>query len=89
MWNNDPEIEWEGERGKNWLYYIKDIIAANVPSAVFLASYMRTIDFYAHFYSSVEILDLQKNIIIKEGNKLKTAIDKRAGLPFVFVVGKN
>jgi hypothetical protein len=74
---------------KVWMHYVKNIIAADVPSAVFLASYLRYSSIRKDFASFLEIIDLQKYKVIKKTDKVLTALGNRTSLPFVFVVGKN
>ena len=79
MWN----------RNQVWLHYVKNIIAADVSSAVFLASYLRYANLSKSYASSLEIIDLQKYKIIKETPKIRVALRNRMSVPFVFAVGKN
>ena len=72
-----------------WLHYVKNIIAADVTSAVFLASYLRRSRISNKYASALEIIDLQKYKVIKQENKVRVALRERAGIPFVFVVCKN
>jgi hypothetical protein len=78
-------------RHKNhvWLHYVKNIIAADVPSAVFLASYMRYNHISKNYASAVEIIDLQKYKVIRQAPKVRAALRDRIRVPFVFMVGKN
>lgn len=78
---------WREE--KEWLHYVKNIIAADVPSAVFLASYLRISDTNKHYAAALEVVDLQKYKVIRKVNKVKIALRERSRIPFVFVVGKN
>ncbi len=80
----------KGERKKHaWLHYVKNIIAADVPSAVFLASYLRYSDLNKDYAHAIEIIDLQKYKVIKQRQKVCLALRDRANVPFVFVIGKN
>ena len=79
---------WQGQ-DKTWLHYVKDIIAADVYSAVFLASYIRQSAMRKSYIPALEIIDLQKYKVIKEVKKVKSALRERVHIPFVFVVGKN
>jgi len=72
-----------------WLHYVKNIIAADIHSAVFLASYLRHAGTSRDYASCLEIIDLQKYKIITKSAKVYAALRNRAGIPFVFVVGKN
>lgn len=78
---------WREE--KEWLHYVKNIIAADVPSAIFLASYLRYAGMSKDYAAALEIVDLQKYKVIKQVNKVKVALYERRQIPFVFVVGKN
>ena len=74
---------------KIWMHYVKDIIACDVYSAVFLASYMRHAIINRTYSDSLEIVDLQKYKVLKQPAKVRQSIRERANIPFVFVVGKN
>jgi len=74
---------------KTWLHYIKNIIAADVSSAVFLAAYIRHCTISKNYTSSLEIIDLQKYKVIKQDAKVRIALRERINIPFVFVIGKN
>lgn len=71
------------------MHYVKDIIAADVYSAVFLASYMRQVAITKSYVPALEVIDLQKYKVIKETKKVSQALRERMSVPFVFVVGKN
>jgi hypothetical protein len=79
---------WKGQ-DKTWLHYVKDIIAADVYSAVFLASYLRQVAITKSYVPALEVIDLQKYKVIKETKKVSQALRERMSVPFVFVVGKN
>lgn len=79
---------WQGQ-DKVWLRYIKDIIAADVYSAVLLASQLRDAKFIQGSFSSLEVIDLQKYKVIKDVRKIRAAIRERVHVPFIFIVGKN
>ncbi len=74
---------------KTWLHYVKNIIAADVSSAVFLASYLRRCNINRTYTSSLEIIDLQKYKVIKQDAKVRIALRERVKIPFVFVIGRN
>ena len=78
---------WRGDN--EWLHYVKNIIAADVPSAVFLASYLRHSGVTMDYASYLEVADLQKFKMIKKPSKVAKALQDRTDMPFVFVVGKN
>lgn len=79
---------WQGQ-DKTWLHYVKDIIAADVYSAVFLASYLRQMTLRRSYVPALEVIDLQKYRVINEPRKVNHALRERMNIPFVFVVGKN
>ncbi len=72
-----------------WLHYVKNIIAADVPSALFLASYIRHNTLTKDYAASLEVIDLQKYKVIRQVSKVRVALRERSSIPFVFVVGKN
>ena len=72
-----------------WLHYVKNIIAADISSAIFLASYLRHCNSSKNYAASLEIIDLQKYKVIKKEAKVRVALRERVNIPFVFVVGKN
>jgi hypothetical protein len=76
-------------RNKTWMHYINDIIASDVYSAVFLASYMRHATLNRTYADSLEVVDLQKYKVLKQAAKVRQAIRERTDIPFVFIVGKN
>jgi hypothetical protein len=80
-------VMWYGN--KVWLHYVKNIIAADLSSAVFLASYLRHTSITKDYTASLEIIDLQKYKIITQPAKVRRSIKDRMHIPFVFVVGKN
>ena len=77
------------QRNNVWLHYIKNIIAADISSAVFLASYLRYSQSTKNYAASLEVIDLQKYKVISQHAKVKIALRDRVRIPFVFVVGKN
>jgi hypothetical protein len=78
---------WRGNQV--WLHYVKNIIAADVSSAVFLASFLRQTEISKNYAASMEVLDLQKYKVISQENKVRIALRDRLDDPFVFLVGKN
>ena len=78
-------------RGKDqvWLHYVNNIIAADVYSAVFLATYMRNMRLNRTYAPFMEVFDLQKYAVIKQPIKVRQAITEKSKIPFVFIVGKN
>ncbi|MBS1587230.1 MAG: hypothetical protein JSS82_16975 [Bacteroidetes bacterium] len=79
---------WQGQ-DKTWLHYVKDIIAADVYSAVFLASYLRQGSLKRSYVPALEVIDLQKYKVVTDVKKVGKALRERMHIPFVFVVGKN
>ncbi len=73
----------------DWLHYVKNIIAADVHSAVFLASYLRYTGNSKNYASSLEVIDLQQYKVIRQPHKVRVALRERLHIPFVFVVCKN
>lgn len=80
---------WRGNNNSEWLHYVKNIIAADVPSAVFLASYLKYTGISKDYALALEVIDLQKYKVIKKAGKVRTALRERMKVPFVFVVCKN
>ena len=78
---------WQEEN--TWLHYVKNIIAADIPSAVFLATYLKEINYSKHFIATLEIIDLNRYRIVKKPNKIKMLLSESGLRPFVFVVCKN
>jgi len=78
---------WRGEQ--DWLHYIKNIIAADLPSAVFLASYLRQVGNNNNYFETLEVIDINKGKIISNPTKVQSILHKHANKPFLFVVGKN
>ncbi len=65
---------------QRWSHYIKDIISADLYSAVLLVSYLREADKYKTYLSALEIMESHPSLV--------RAV-KMANMPEVFVVGKN
>jgi hypothetical protein len=83
-------IMWsDRNRNKVWLHYVKNIIAADVYSAVFLASYLRYSEISKNYLQAIEVIDLQRYKILRKQSKVSDALENRAETPFVFFVGKN
>jgi hypothetical protein len=74
---------------KTWLHYLKNILASDAHSAVFLASYLRYSSINKDYVSSLEIIDIQKYKVIAQPHKVRIALKDRMHLPFVFIIGKN
>jgi hypothetical protein len=81
---------WSGHNhNKVWLHYVKNIIAADLRSAKFLAAYEKFSRMNNTHLPYIEIIDLNNYKVIKKKDKLKKALQKCDDTPFVFVVGKN
>ncbi len=81
---------WSGHNhNKVWLHYVKNIIAADLQSARFLAAYEKFSRMNNTHLPYLEIIDINKYKVIKQKDKLKKVFLKRIDTPFVFVVGKN
>lgn len=78
---------WQGKDA--WLNYVKNIIAADVSSAIFLAGYLRRINVNKNCTASLEIIDLHRYRVITNRKKVFAAINKGINKPFVFLVGRN
>lgn len=78
-----------GRRNKVWLHYQRNILAADVYSAVFLSAYTRHAAIQRLHTWQMEVLDLQRYRLIRKPNKVHQAMKERANEPFVFIVGKN
>ncbi len=72
-----------------WEKYSANIIATNVSSAVFLASFLSYMTSGSDYASALEVIDLQRYKVIGSQLKVRMALRERARVPFVFVVGKN
>jgi hypothetical protein len=77
------------ERQNIWLHYVKNIIACDVPSAIFLAIYLRQNNMNKNYAAALEVVDLQRYKVIKQKNKVKAALNDAINTPFIFFVGKN
>jgi len=74
---------------QSWLHYIKDIIAADVYSAVFLATYVRTAERNKSYFPNLEVVDLASHRIIKQAPGVQLALSDSELDPYMFVIGKN
>lgn len=80
---------WSSREDKIWMHYLNDIIASDVPSAVFLSTFMRHV-MRNHSYSAYhEVADLQKYKLHRSSRKVRVAMANRLREPFVFVLSKN
>lgn len=72
-----------------WMNYLKGIVAADLYSAVFLSSWLRQAIITRRFTDALEIVDLQKYTVFRRQRDVLIAMQSRAHIPFVFVIGKN
>lgn len=77
------------QRQNTWIHYVKNIIAADIASAIFLASFMRRSYMNKSYIASLEVADLQRYKLIKKKEKVRAALNDNASTPFVFFIGKN
>ena len=77
------------KQNKVWIHYRKDIIAADVITAMFLSAYLRKMMYNKSYASHLEVIDLQRYKVLKGHKKVKIALNERIALPFVFVHGIN
>lgn len=78
------------KKGSNqWLHYIKDIIAADVYSAVFLATYVRTAERNKSYFPHLEVVDLSNHQMIKNADGVQSILAHDELDPYLFVIGKN
>jgi hypothetical protein len=76
-------------RNRVWMHYVKNIIAADMNSAVFLASYIRRVSINKDYASSLEIFDLQKYKVIRNAAKITGSLRDKRNQPFIFIACKN
>jgi len=79
MWNRD----------RVWNRYVKNIVAVDKPSAIFLAAYIRRTDINKEYVSSVEIFDLQQYKVISKAAKVRGVLRDKLNKPFIFIACKN
>lgn len=72
-----------------WIHYVKNIIAADVSSAIFLASFLRRNNLKRNYASALEVVDLNSYKIYKKKNIVWAKLTNDRNTPFVFFVGKN
>lgn len=80
---------WSSREDKVWMHYLNDIIASDVPSAVFLSTFMRHVMRNRTYTAYHEVVDLQKYKVHRSNKKVRIAMANRLREPFVFVVSKN
>ncbi len=78
---------WQGQN--TWIHYVKNIIAADISSAIFLASFLRRSNMNKSYLTHLEVIDLQRYKLITKTNKVRAALNESASTPFIFFVGKN
>jgi hypothetical protein len=76
-------------KNRVWIHYIKNIVAADVASAVFLASYIKQVGEEKEYLSTIEIYDLQKYRVIRDSKKIQASIREKLNKPFIFIASKN
>jgi hypothetical protein len=76
-------------KNRVWIHYIKNIVAADVASAVFLASYIKQVGEEKEYLSTIEIYDLQKYRVIRDTKKIRASIREKLNKPFIFIASKN
>ena len=74
---------------KVWMHYLNDIIAADVASAVFLSTFMRTAVRGKSNAIYHEVADLQRYKLLRSPKKVRSVLARREHVPFVFVLSKN
>lgn len=78
-----------GGQDKVWIHYRKDIIAADVSSAICLSAFLRNSFLNRSYIPSLEIIDLQRYKLVTKHVKVRIALMERLHIPFVFVACKN
>jgi hypothetical protein len=78
---------WQEEN--TWLHYVKNIIAADIHNAVFLANYLNKLSFTKHYTASLEVMDLNRYKVIRNKSKIREILHDRMRPPFVFIIHKN
>jgi len=76
-------------RNRVWIHYIKNVIAADISSAVFLVSYTKRIGLSKEYAATLEIFDLQRYKVIRQAAKVRSALSEKRNKPFIFVACKN
>lgn len=77
------------QKDNTWVKYVKNIIASDIHSALFLATYVRQLSFNMNHCICLEIIDVNKYKIISNHKKVRSKLREISRTPFVFVVGKN
>lgn len=71
-----------------WMQYVNDIIACDVPSAVFLSMYLRKAARNSSTAIYHEVADLQHYKMIRSPRKVSNVLHSKME-PFVFLINKN
>ncbi|MEO6831080.1 MAG: hypothetical protein ABI378_02485 [Chitinophagaceae bacterium] len=71
-----------------WMQYVNDIIACDVPSAVFLSTYLRQAERNHSTATYHEVVDLQRYKMVRSPKKVSSIMHSKL-TPFVFVINKN
>jgi hypothetical protein len=79
MWNRD----------RVWNRYVKNIVAVDKPTAIFLAAYIRRTDINKDYVSTIEIFDLQQYKVISKAAKVRGVLRDKLNKPFIFIACKN
>jgi len=77
------------QENKTWLHCINNIIAADIASAAFLASYLHRSRVTKNYASSLELLTSRKYKVIKKEGKVRIALRERLGIPFILLWAKT
>ena len=74
---------------KVWMHYIGDIIAADLRSAVMLATFLRrSSGDYGHV-RAFEVIDIQRRRLFHDPYKIHSALRHRKQDPFDFILCRN
>ena len=65
---------WSGHN-KVWVHYVKNIIAADIRSARFLAAYERFARMNKTYVPYLEVIDLHSYKVIKDRTKVKKTLE--------------
>jgi hypothetical protein len=76
-------------KNRVWINYVKNIVAADMSSAIFLASYLRKIGINKEYVPTFEIFDLQKYKVIRDATKMRGSLRDKMNKPFIFITCKN
>jgi hypothetical protein len=76
-------------KNRVWIHYLKNIIAADMRSAVFLSTYLRRIGLSNDNKRVHEVYDLQKYKVIRDASKVRGSLREKLNTPFIFIACKN